>query len=233
MKIGCLCEELDWTAHSHPRFWFLLFCKSTLLILWDITVLANRIAWVIGSIVNIEQSAFVKGHQILDRPLIQACLNLVKASVLVIESLYQEFCIKRGLGQCDPLSSYLFIIVMEGLHVALEDVNFADLLSGVVVGPNNLILSYLFYVDDVLLLGEWSKRNTKNMIMMLNYFYLVSRLKMNLHKSNLYGVGVQPDEVVEMATITGCASGKLLFLYLGLLVIENMARVRSRQRLFD
>ncbi|GJW85837.1 hypothetical protein Tco_0158982 [Tanacetum coccineum] len=53
-----------------------------------------------------------------------------RASILVHGSPTSEFSLKRGLRQGDPLSPFLFIIVMEGLHIALKDGLTANLFQG-------------------------------------------------------------------------------------------------------
>ncbi|KAL7616380.1 hypothetical protein Lser_V15G02077 [Lactuca serriola] len=87
--------------------------------------------------------------------------------------------------------------------------------------------------NNVLLLGKWDKMNLENMVMVLNCFFMVSGLKVNIHKSKLYGVGVIYNQVEEMVKVTGCAPGKLPFKYLGLPVAENTSRVRSWQGIID
>nr|GEV67982.1 RNA-directed DNA polymerase, eukaryota, reverse transcriptase zinc-binding domain protein [Tanacetum cinerariifolium] len=63
----------------------------------------------------------------------------------------REFNIHRGLRQGDPLSPFLFIIAMEGLHVAMEDVMAAGIYKGFNI--NTLNLSHLFFADDALFIG--------------------------------------------------------------------------------
>ncbi|GKB99552.1 RNA-directed DNA polymerase, eukaryota, reverse transcriptase zinc-binding domain protein [Tanacetum coccineum] len=54
------------------------------------------------------------------------------------------------------------------------------------------------------------------------FFYLASGLKINIHKSNVYGVGVSDNEVSIMANNTGCTPGSFPFVYLGLPIGANM-----------
>ncbi|XP_071692041.1 uncharacterized protein [Rutidosis leptorrhynchoides] len=147
-------------------------------------LLANRLSLVIENVISREQSAFIKGHQILDGPLIinevlgwckrkrkkamllkvdfekafdsiswdflctmldslgfgrrwtlwiKGCLRSSFASVLINGCRTEEFNIERGLRQGDPLSAFLFIICMEGLHVAILDAIDHNLFKGLIV----------------------------------------------------------------------------------------------------
>ncbi|GJW18428.1 RNA-directed DNA polymerase, eukaryota, reverse transcriptase zinc-binding domain protein [Tanacetum coccineum] len=76
----------------------------------------------------------------------QGCLNHATSSVLVNGSPTNEFHLSRGLRQGDPLSPFLFIIAMEGLHVAIEDAIAAGLYRGITM--HTLSLSHFFFADD-------------------------------------------------------------------------------------
>ncbi|XP_021992095.1 uncharacterized protein LOC110888906 [Helianthus annuus] len=60
-----------------------------------------------------------------------------------------------------------------------------------------------------------------------------SGLKINLGKSNLYGIGVDAAEVGAMTDIVGCKQDSLLFKYLGLKVGANMNRVVNWRPVYD
>ncbi|GKA50964.1 putative RNA-directed DNA polymerase, eukaryota, reverse transcriptase zinc-binding domain protein [Tanacetum coccineum] len=167
------------------------------------------------------------------RKWIMAGLKSSRASILVNGSPTSEFSLKRGLRQGDPLSPFLFIIVMEGLHIALKDGLTANLFQGVKIGSSKIRLSHLFYADDVIILSEWNQCDMDNIIRILNVFYLASGLKINISKSNLYGVGVSSDDIESMAAGTGCSASNLPFSYLGLPIGLNMNRIANWNSLIE
>ncbi|GJX50589.1 RNA-directed DNA polymerase, eukaryota, reverse transcriptase zinc-binding domain protein [Tanacetum coccineum] len=52
---------------------------------------------------------------------IKACIESARSSVLVNGSPTMEFQLERRLRQGDPLAPFLFILAMEGFHIAMED----------------------------------------------------------------------------------------------------------------
>ncbi|GJT04638.1 putative RNA-directed DNA polymerase, eukaryota, reverse transcriptase zinc-binding domain protein [Tanacetum coccineum] len=62
---------------------------------------------------------------------------------------------------------------------------------------------------------------------------LIRGLKINIHKSNIYDIGVSNDEVSSMASRTGCAAGSFPFIYLGLPIGSNMNLMSSWNILVD
>ncbi|GJU77776.1 putative RNA-directed DNA polymerase, eukaryota, reverse transcriptase zinc-binding domain protein [Tanacetum coccineum] len=216
-------------------------------------ILANRLSKVIDSINCPEQSAFISGRQILDDPLIlseivdwykkrKKKLMLFKidfekaffvTSILINGSPTSEFSLRKSLRQGDSLSPFLFIIVIEGLHMALNDAMATNMFHGVKISSSNIHLSHLFYADDVIILSEWNQKDMENIIRILNVFHIASGLKINIQKSNVFGVVVSHNEIVSMATCTGCEAGAFPFSYLGLPIGSNMSRIASWQTLID
>ncbi|GKE08789.1 putative RNA-directed DNA polymerase, eukaryota, reverse transcriptase zinc-binding domain protein, partial [Tanacetum coccineum] len=145
-------------------------------------ILANRSSNVVDNLVSHEQSSFTSGRQILDGPLmlnemidylgfgvkwrswIKACLKSLRTSILVNGSPTSEFIVKRGLRQGGTLSTFLFILVMEGLHVAFKDAVQSGLIRGIKIGNSDITLSYLFYADDVTPLNLSMQRNNNIVI---------------------------------------------------------------------
>nr|GEX91828.1 RNA-directed DNA polymerase, eukaryota, reverse transcriptase zinc-binding domain protein [Tanacetum cinerariifolium] len=105
------------------------------------------------------------------RTWINNCLMPARISILINGSPTSEFSLKRGLRQGDHLSSFLFIIVMEGLRMALNDGIAFNMFHGVRIG-SNIHLSHLLYADDVIILSDWNQNDMENITRILNIFYI-------------------------------------------------------------
>ncbi|GJZ74529.1 RNA-directed DNA polymerase, eukaryota, reverse transcriptase zinc-binding domain protein [Tanacetum coccineum] len=216
-------------------------------------LLVNRLSTVIGNSISPVQSAFIKGRNILDGPLIlnevldwyhqrKKELMIFKVNFekafdslhwdflyLILDKLVngsptEEFKLFRGLGQGDHMSSFLFILAMEGLHALTCKAKASDIFKGASAGRNNMYISHLMHADDVIFFGEWSWVNAHNLISMLRCFFLISGLKINIHKSNVLGIGVTDVEVSNMVNVIGCGAANFPLKYLGIPVGCNMSR---------
>lgn len=65
---------------------------------------------------------------------IRACISSASTSILVNGSPTQEIKFSRGIRQGDPLSPFLFLIVADGLNVAMKEVREMGAFKGVKVG---------------------------------------------------------------------------------------------------
>ena len=63
-----------------------------------------------------------------------------------------QFDIEKGVRQCVPLSPYLFIMVIEGLIVAINEAKGKNLFRGTKPPNNGPKISNLHYADDALFL---------------------------------------------------------------------------------
>ncbi|CAJ2674496.1 unnamed protein product [Trifolium pratense] len=157
------------------------------------------------------------GFPTLWRKWIKECVCTATASVLVNGSPTDEFPLERGLRQGDPLSSFLFLLAAEGLHVLMEVMVERNLFTGYNVGDITPVsVSHLQFADDTLLLGSKSWANVRALRAVLVLFESMSGLRVNFNKSLLVGVNIPDSWLVEAASVLCCKVGKIPFLYLGL-----------------
>uniref|UniRef100_A0A251VRU4 Putative RNA-directed DNA polymerase, eukaryota, Reverse transcriptase zinc-binding domain protein n=1 Tax=Helianthus annuus TaxID=4232 RepID=A0A251VRU4_HELAN len=156
-----------------------------------------------------------------------------RASVLVNGSPTFDFKCSKGMRQGDPISPFLFTIVMETLSCLVRKAVEESVIKGIQLPNDGPLLSHLFFADDALLVGEWSEENLMNIVRLLRCFHICSGLKINVVKSSIFGVGVPPSEVSMLAGIVGCKADSFPVTYLGLKVGSNMSRVNNWRPLFD
>ena len=119
------------------------------------------------------------------------------------------------MRQDDPLSPFLFLIAAEGLNVMINSLVAAGLFTGYKVGVSDLVsITHLQFVDDTLLVRVRSWANTKALKALLLLFEASSGLKVNFHKSTLFGINIHDSWLTEVASVLRYKMGCLLFLYL-------------------
>ncbi|GJT24573.1 RNA-directed DNA polymerase, eukaryota, reverse transcriptase zinc-binding domain protein [Tanacetum coccineum] len=150
----------------------------------------------------------------IDKGTVLSCLTSSKGSILVNGCPTNEFQFYKGLKQGDPLSPFLFILVMESLHLSFQRIVNAGMFKGIVL-DQSLCLSHMFYADDAIFLGEWSDGNISTLIHVLKCFFHASGLKINLNKSKIMGINVESAQVIQAAAKLGCLVLKCPFYYLG------------------
>ncbi|KAM0002505.1 putative RNA-directed DNA polymerase [Helianthus debilis subsp. tardiflorus] len=146
---------------------------------------------------------------------IQGILNSSRSAVLVNGSPTFEFQCQKGVRQGDPLSPFLFLIIMEAFSCLVRKACELGELKDLRFLSGNLPISHLLYADDAVILGEWSRDNIEKTARLLRVFHSCSGLKINIKKSFLFGIGVGNEEVTEMANLLGCRHGEFPFDYLG------------------
>lgn len=111
---------------------------------------------------------------------------------------------------------------MEGLNVVMKTMCEKCIFEGVQLPNNGPMISHLFYKDDALFIGEWFKRNIRNLARILRCFLASSGLKVNFDKSKGFRIGATLKETTKWAHILSCEPSSLPFDYLGVLVGANM-----------
>lgn len=92
----------------------------------------------------------------------------------------------RGLRQGDPLSPYLFILVMEKLAYMIQDKVNQGLWKPFKVSRGGFALTHLFFADDLILFGKATENQLTIIMNCLNSLASVSGLALNLSKSKLF-----------------------------------------------
>ncbi|XP_071713654.1 uncharacterized protein [Rutidosis leptorrhynchoides] len=164
---------------------------------------------------------------------IRSCLTTALISILVNGSPTKEFSIERGVRQGDPLSHFLFIFAAKGLNILAKSALDKGLFKGIEVGVDKVLVSHLQYADDTIFMGECSRANARSLQNLLKCFELASGLKVNFHKSCVYGIGVSNDELLVISNQFGCQVDSFPFTYLGLPIGCKMTKLKDWYRVID
>ncbi|GJY01344.1 hypothetical protein Tco_0359496 [Tanacetum coccineum] len=125
----------------------------------------------------------------------------------------------------DPLAPYLFILIMESLHLSLSRAIEAGIFKGIKIG-SSLNISHLFYADDAVFIGEWSIANLSGITHILHCFSCLSGLSSILRKVTFLSQGFEV-RMLMRALYFGCSTMKTPFKYLGVMVGGNSSTLQA------
>ena len=97
-----------------------------------------------------------KGFGPIWRKWIQGCLSSVSFSVFINGRPKGKFKWSRGLTQGDPLSPFLFTLVVDVLGRLIDKAKETNVIRGFIVGRDRVEVSHLQFADDTDFYGSRS-----------------------------------------------------------------------------
>nr|GEY37659.1 RNA-directed DNA polymerase, eukaryota [Tanacetum cinerariifolium] len=172
--------------------------------------------------------SFIQGHEEdSGRNLLLVVVDYLAGSIIVNGSPTEEFQFWKGLKQGDPLSPFLFILIMESLHISFQRVVDAGMFKGISLGGGTINLSHMFFVNDAVFVGKWCESNINTLVNVLECFYKASGLRINMSKSKIIGVNVDTYKINRAANRLGCLVFNTPFMYLGSIIGGKMAQINT------
>lgn len=123
-----------------------------------------------------------------DHNLVRWVMALVSSSsfsILVNGSPSEVFIPSRGLRQGDPLSPFLFILMMEGLGRAIKQAKATGKIKGLQLIENGQALTHQQFVDDTMLQGIPKAKEASAYKYILDALSQASGMEVNLCKSKI------------------------------------------------
>lgn len=163
---------------------------------------------------------------------VSQCVTTARYSVIINGPSEGYFQGHRGLRQGDPLSPYLFLIVMEAfsalLHFRVEHSQFT-------YHPKckELKLCHLAFADDLFIMCGATSQSFSLINSLLTDFYSFSGLRPNLSKSSIFFAGVDVNLKGALVNILPIPEAKLSIKYLGVPLIDSRLKAEDCRVLKD
>nr|GEW74205.1 hypothetical protein [Tanacetum cinerariifolium] len=166
-----------------------------------VEVLANRLLKVIDKVVSKEQSAFISGRFILEGTLmiseIMSWYKKKKRNLMLFKVDFEKAFDTVSWKFLDHMLSSLGFgnKWRSWINICLHSARASVLVNG---SPTS----------EFSIKRDWNRQDMINIIYVLNVFYLASGLKINVSKSNIYGLGMNHQDIEDMARDTRCGSDR-------------------------
>lgn len=159
----------------------------------------------------------------------QTCVGSLSCSILINGSSTWYIVSTKGLRQGDHLSPYLFTLMMETLTVLLE----SEIIKGSLSIPRrNFGVSYLIFVDDILVFCKGDLENLSAIEAVFNNFATMSDLQISNEKSVLF-LSEACQNKVQIFQKLGFKEGKFPMRHLGVPLVDRKLRHTDCSKLLE
>jgi mannosylglycoprotein endo-beta-mannosidase len=162
---------------------------------------------------------------------VRECIASPTFSLLINGSSTGYFDSNRGIRQGDPLSPYLFVMVMEFWSIHMDLATIKGSIQNYKRG-RNLQISHLLFADDLLVFCRANTKSFRGLNILLKDLNRNTGLSMNKAKSKAYfSRGVTGKAA--LCSRLGVSLGTLPFKYLGIPLSPNYPKARNYLPLLD
>lgn len=178
----------------------------------DMSKAYDRVEWVFLKAMLTKMG--FKDHLI---QLFMECVQSVSYKITYSGKVIGSVVPSRGIRQGDPLSSYLFLVCMEGLTTLLQDNARRNLLTGIRVARTAPTLTHMFFADDSYIFCK-ANGNTADLISnILQVYESASGQKINNFKSSvIFSCNISQDMRESICNTLGFQEADGSTTYLGL-----------------
>lgn len=151
---------------------------------------------------------------------IRACITTAMFSIKINGTLAGYFPSSRGIRQGDPLSPYIFVLVMEMLSLKLNHGTMQQDFKHH-WRTKECQLTHLFFADDIIIFCHANLPSVSIIHSCINSFSLVSGLIPNVHKSHCFLANTDSATSRSILDLLGYPLGKLPTKFLGVPLISS------------
>ncbi|XP_057719704.1 uncharacterized protein LOC130934132 [Arachis stenosperma] len=167
------------------------------------------------------------------RAWVRECVTSASISIMVNGLPSKPFKMERGLHQGNPLSPFLFVLVVDELNRMIGEAVRNGRISPLLVGRDNIELSHLQFSYDTILFCPPEEETLRNYQRLLRCFEMMSDLSINFEKSNLIPVNCSSEWANRMCQLLGCQEAALPMRYLGISLGANSRLVKTWKPVLD
>ena len=137
--------------------------------------------------------------------LMMSCVRTVSYSIMVNGEPIGMIHPSRGIRQGDPLSLFLFLLCMEGLHALIKHLARNGNIKGFSMCKRGSKLTHLFLVDDSLLFCRSISEDCNNVLKLLVEYESLSGKQINKDKTAIFfSKSTTDEEKTSIKNLSNC-----------------------------